>query len=465
MMNDVEIGLRFNSRASRRVLACLAVVACLFAAARVRARLSSGKQQQPCVADSHDAARLLETGGGAKPQTPPAATFGTRPVNVAPAPALIKIVTYNMRWRGGAELRAITKLLRDDPLIGGADIVGLQEVDRARKRSGNVNAARQMAEELGWNYAWAAPPADGTKRDDREAGEDETGVAILSPHPLTDVARLVLPNPGPDCRRRAAIGANVQIGRATVRVYSIHAETRIPVEQKIAQWRAVLDDLKSHPNARAVVLGDFNTIKGKDVAAARKLFTDANFTTPFSDDDTTWSTFMVALKLDWLWLRGLQAVDHGVRRTVTYSDHYPLWLTAKLADGVQSGAARVQDRAPTHSPGGNDMSRIAVRGLRSLPASLPTGNKPAIEVEIVSPNGWYVGGWFWVLWIGEIASRENVCAAGEVGAVKCFQFNAEDWGRLRQGDPLVLTWGESAQERDHTIPFAYLDKTQLDRKP
>jgi endonuclease/exonuclease/phosphatase family metal-dependent hydrolase len=329
MMKDDRTEMRLNSRASRRAIICLAVVACLFAAARVRARLSSDKRQQQCVADSHDAARLLETGSGAKPQTPPAATSATKLEIVAPAQ--IKIVTYNIRWRGGTELRAITKLLRDDPLIGGADIVGLQEVDRARKRSGNVNAARQMAEELGWNYAWAAPPSDGTKKDDREAGEDETGVALLSPHPLTDVTRLVLPNPGPYCRRRAAIGANVQIGRAIVRVYSVHAETRIPVEQKIAQWRAVLDDLKLHSaTTRAVVLGDFNTIKGKDVAAARKLFTDANFTTPFLDDDTTWSTFMVALKLDWLWLRGLDATNHGIRRTVTYSDHYPLWLTAKF---------------------------------------------------------------------------------------------------------------------------------------
>jgi endonuclease/exonuclease/phosphatase family metal-dependent hydrolase len=332
-MKDDEAGLKLNSRASRRAIICLAIVACLFAAARVRAHLSSDKQQQQCVADSHDAARLLETGSGAKPRTPPVATSATNPA-LAPAPAQIKIVTYNMRWRGGAELRAITKLLRDDPLIGGADIVGLQEVDRARKRSGNVNAARQMANELGWNYAWAAPPSDGTKRDDREAGEDETGVAILSPHQLTDITRLVLPNAGPDCRRRAAIGATVQIGKDAVRVYSVHAETRLPVEQKVAQWRAVLDDLKSHSStastARVVILGDFNTIKGKDVSAARKLFTEAGFTTPFPDDDTTWSTFMVALKLDWAWLRGLEATNHGIRRTITYSDHYPLWLTAKM---------------------------------------------------------------------------------------------------------------------------------------
>jgi endonuclease/exonuclease/phosphatase family metal-dependent hydrolase len=303
--------------ARRRLLASLAVVACLLFVAHERARLSSDKQQQ-CVADSHDAARLLETGRAAKVR------------ESAAAPTEIKIVSYNMRWRGGEELRAITKLLRDDPFIGGADIVGLQEVDRGRRRSGVVNAARQMAEELGLNYAWAAPPSEGTKHDDREAGEDETGVAILSPYPLTEITRLVLPNPGHDCQRRAAIGATVHIGKRDVRVYSVHAETRIAVERKVEQWRAILDDLKSHTNTtRVVVLGDFNTIKGKDVSAARKLFTEAGFSTPFPDDDMTWQTFMVALKLDWLWLRGLDATAHGIRRTVTYSDHYPLWTTAK----------------------------------------------------------------------------------------------------------------------------------------
>ena len=304
---------------ARRIVVCLAAVVCLLIFAHERARLSSDERQQ-CVADAAGAARLLETGSLARPRATP-----------APAPAEIKIVTYNMRWRGGEELRAITKLLRDDPSLGGADVIGLQEVDRGRKRSGSVDAARQMAEELGLNFAWAAAPNDGTKHDDREAGEDETGVAILSPHPMSDVVRLVLPHPGPNCQRRAAIGATARIGKTDVRVYSIHAETRIPVERKVEQWRAVLDDLKSHAKVeRAVVLGDFNTIKGKDVRAARKLFTDAGFATPFADDEMTWESFIVALKLDWLWLRGLQPTAHGISRNVTYSDHYPLWLKATL---------------------------------------------------------------------------------------------------------------------------------------
>jgi endonuclease/exonuclease/phosphatase family metal-dependent hydrolase len=306
---------------ARRITAGLAAAACLVAFAHARARLSSDEKQQQCVADSADAARLLETGNAPK----------ARGATTTPATAEIKIVTYNMRWRGGEELRAITRLLRDDPFLGGADIVGLQEVDRRRKRSGSVDAARQMAEELGLNFAWAAAPNDGTRRGDREAGEDETGVAILSPHPLSDVTRLVLPHPGPNCQRRAALGATVRIGDRSLRVYSVHAETRIPVGRKVEQWRAILDDLKSHAEvSRVVVLGDFNTIKEKDVNAARKLFTDAGFATPFGDDEMTWETFIVALKLDWLWLRGLQPTAHGIRRSVTYSDHFPLWLKAKI---------------------------------------------------------------------------------------------------------------------------------------
>jgi endonuclease/exonuclease/phosphatase family metal-dependent hydrolase len=321
MMTD-EAEMRSDSQdgrgARRSLLVCLAIIVSVLCVAVARARLSD--KQQQCVADSRDAARLLEAGNFAKAKTPDAAT-----------PAEIKIVSYNMRWRGGKDLDAITKLLRDDPLLGGADIVGLQEVDRNRKRSGSVDAARQMAQELGWNYIWAAPPSDGTKQGDREAGEDETGVAILSPHPLSDVTRLVLPYPGANCHRRAAIGATVQIGRASVRVYSVHGETRLVIERKVEQWQTILADTKAHPNvSRIVVLGDFNTIKEKDVKAARKLFNDAGFSTPFADDDMTWETFIVALKLDWLWLRNLDATAHGISRSVTYSDHYPLWATVKV---------------------------------------------------------------------------------------------------------------------------------------
>src|SRR4051812_14737133 len=148
---------------------------------------------------------LLETGKAARLR------------DVAASPASIKIISYNIRWRGGEDLRKLIELFKSDKEIGGASILGLQEVDRNRKRTANQNTARVMAEELGMYYAWAAPPPPPTKDKDNEPQEEETGVCILSAYPLTDVERILLPNEGPHGRRRAAIGATVQIGQRSVR--------------------------------------------------------------------------------------------------------------------------------------------------------------------------------------------------------------------------------------------------------
>lgn len=259
-------------------------------------------------------AELLETGQATKLQKP------TSP------PAPIKIISYNIRWRGGEDLRKLIELFKTDREIGGASIIGLQEVDRNKKRTDNVNTARQMAEELGMYYAWAAPPPPPLSKD-KKPQEEETGVAILSAYPLTEVKRLVLPNEGPGGRRRVALGASVKIGDSSVRVYSVHAEIRIPNERRLEQFKAVLDDLETHyaKIERVVVLGDFNTITAKDVGETTELFAAAKFSTPFTNNLTTWKTFLLELKLDWLWLRGLQATAFGIDKKVRLSDHWPLW--------------------------------------------------------------------------------------------------------------------------------------------
>jgi endonuclease/exonuclease/phosphatase family metal-dependent hydrolase len=272
---------------------------------------------------------LLETGRGTRLQEP------------AHAPSELKIVSYNMRWRSGEDLREIINLLRSDPEIGRAAIIGLQEADRNRKRSGNTNTARTIAEELGMFYAWAAPPL-AEKSKDRE---EETGVAILSPYPLTDVVRLVLPHPGPGGRRRAAIGASLRIGSHLIRVYSVHSETRTSTQKKLEQLQAVLDDLKNYTKVTgAVVLGDFNTLEGQAIENTTRLFTEAGFETPFPNSMKTWKTFILELKLDWLWLRGLRPSDYGVDRKVTYSDHFPLWVKVNLDGKAPPGKADITGR-------------------------------------------------------------------------------------------------------------------------
>jgi endonuclease/exonuclease/phosphatase family metal-dependent hydrolase len=289
---------------SRQINALLCV--CLLLSASVFSPSALMQAREP---------ELVETGSASKP----------RPV--AAVPATIKIVSYNIRWRGGEDLRELIELLRSDRELGQATIIGLQEVDRNKKRTGNTNTARQIAEGLGLHYAWAAPPAAPGK----EQQEEETGVAIFSVYPLTDVSRIVLPNEGPGGRRRVALGATVTIGPGTVRVYTMHAETRTTREKRLQQFQAVLDDLSRQAKTeRAIVVGDFNTITDEDVRATSELFTGARFQTPFPNTEPTWKTFILKLKLDWVWLRNLRPLDYGIDRKVGLSDHWPLWVNVRL---------------------------------------------------------------------------------------------------------------------------------------
>jgi endonuclease/exonuclease/phosphatase family metal-dependent hydrolase len=300
-----------RARAGRYAAVAAAVLCLAACAVWLRPHASDARADDTGAA----AAALLEVGGEApRGEKPP------------PEPAELKIVSYNIRYRAGDELKELVGLLKGDPEIGGAHVIGLQEVDRNKKRTGNANTARQLAEALGMRYAWAAPP------DADKDGEEETGVAVLSPYPLRDVTRLLLPHEGPGSRRRVALGATVRIGETDVRVYSVHAETRMALEKKVEHWRAVIEDLAHHKTvAHTIVLGDFNTIKGKDVRAARRLFAGEGFSTPHEDDRKTWRTFVVKLKLDWLWLRGLEPHACGIDKDVGLSDHWPLWATVKLA--------------------------------------------------------------------------------------------------------------------------------------
>jgi len=80
------------------------------------------------------------------------------------------------------------------------------------------------------------------------------------------------------------------------------------------------------------VLGDFNTWEGDAYDETTKLFTGAGFTTPFAEKDPTFRTkvlISIELKLDWIWLRGLQSGSYGIDRAIEVSDHWPLWTVVK----------------------------------------------------------------------------------------------------------------------------------------
>lgn len=276
-----------------------------------------------------DDAHLLESGKAERVQNPA-------------KPKEIKIVSYNIRWRTGEELQQIVRWLKETKDNPPAAIIGLQEVDRGKKRTAHINHAKKLANELGMHYAWAAPrSAKGNKQK-----EEETGVALLTVYPLTEITRLVLTNSGPGGRSRVALGATIKIEKISVRAYSVHGETRLPMTRKIDQLRIVMDDLAKFPKAdAAIVMGDFNIWELPAISDVRKLFTTAGFTTPVPDDEPTFRQpivmFTLKLKLDWLWVRGLTPQSYGIDRTMKVSDHYPVWTVVKLpADNLEPANAR-----------------------------------------------------------------------------------------------------------------------------
>jgi len=247
----------------------------------------------------------------------------------------IKVISYNIRWRSGNELQKMINHFQRDPEIGGASILGLQEVDRNKKRSGNKNTAAQIAEALGMHYAWAAPPSVKSEK------EETTGVSILSIFPLKDVRRLVLPHKGPGGRRRAALGATVKMGPQDIRVYSVHAETRMSEDRKLDQMKAVIDDLAGFDRKiPAIILGDLNTWEPAVEDKTFKLFVKEGFQTPFGSEPTFFARVLfvpIKLKLDWIWLRNLEVVSHGINREIKLSDHWPLFVVLRspvAADSV-----------------------------------------------------------------------------------------------------------------------------------
>lgn len=246
----------------------------------------------------------------------------------ASSPSQIKLLSYNIRWRSGDDLKTLIKLFQTDPDIGNAEILALQEVDRSKKRSGNNNTAKMIADELGMHYAWAAPPTA------KPTDEEETGVALLSVYPLSDVHRIVLPNKGPNGRSRVALGATVEIENHHWRVYSAHTETRIAISKKLEQFKAVLDDLAQFPaDMPAVIMGDLNTWEPAADEKTSKFFLGAGLKTPFGGEATFKRRVLfvpLELKLDWVWLRGLEASSCGIDRKVEVSDHFPLWTKIKF---------------------------------------------------------------------------------------------------------------------------------------
>jgi endonuclease/exonuclease/phosphatase family metal-dependent hydrolase len=225
-------------------------------------------------------------------------------------PAAIRVVSFNVKY--GRDVTGATALLGGDPRLKGADVIALQEMDD--------QGVECLARTLRLNYVYY--PASVHPADKRNFGN-----AILSPWPIEDDLKIVLPHHGRFRRQqRIAVAATVRVrGQTPVRVFSVHFETPFSLGDggKRDQARAVLESAKGH--ARVVVAGDFNS---RGLAA--DVFVPGGLTWLTRDVGHTISHF----SWDHILVRGLRLRDcASVGRAPNawkVSDHLPVWADLVL---------------------------------------------------------------------------------------------------------------------------------------
>ena len=237
----------------------------------------------------------------------------------APAPGALRVVTFNVKY--GRQAARAASLLRYDPRLANADVVMLQEMDEA--------STDLVARALSVNYVYY--PAVVHPASDRNFGN-----AILSPWPIRDDVKVLLPHRGRLRNSlRIAVGATIQPGGgAPVRVYSVHMETPAGISgsSRRDQAAAVLADARDHP--RVIVAGDFN-----DRGILREAFTADGFRWLTRGIGPTISRF----SWDHIAARGFRLRDCGSAGTIPtardVSDHRPVWAELVADDDASAVAA------------------------------------------------------------------------------------------------------------------------------
>ncbi|MGW7358816.1 endonuclease/exonuclease/phosphatase family protein [Streptomyces sp. NPDC054802] len=146
------------------------------------------------------------------------------------------------------------------------------------------------------------------------------GQAILSAAPMTDRVSVEYPDGGSEDRGYMAVTTTVD-GRP-VRVFNTHLAERRQEAVRAGQVDVLAAEVARHD--RAIVLGDFNAVPASpELAAMQALATETDPDCRPSPAGMCKTTTDWRSKFDYVFLRGVVPLDHGVHPT-PHSDHHLL---------------------------------------------------------------------------------------------------------------------------------------------
>ncbi|MEJ7617948.1 MAG: endonuclease/exonuclease/phosphatase family protein [Pyrinomonadaceae bacterium] len=173
----------------------------------------------------------------------------------------------------GRRLPGIIRALGEHPLIGASDLLLLTELDYGMARSDQRFVAREIAAELGMNYAFAPcylALNNGSGLESETAGVNAQalhGNALFSRYPMGEAHALALPN-GKDKMRgkekrlgsQRAVIADIHHPEGLFRAVSLHLDAHSTQRHRHRQMRLLLDHLDTlRPALPVVIGGDWNT--------------------------------------------------------------------------------------------------------------------------------------------------------------------------------------------------------------
>ncbi len=238
-------------------------------------------------------------------------------------PATVKILTYNVHSCIGTDRKLDIDRLAAAIAETGADIIGLQELDVGRQRTGGVDQAHAIASKLQMTAHFH--PA-------LHVREERYGDAVLTALPMRLVRAAALPSFG---EPRGALWVEIEAHGATLQLINTHLGLRR--RERLVQVEALLGaEWLAHPdyaNAHRLLIGDFNSIPSSP--AYRRLAAEiSDVQPPVSRHRATFPSRFPVFRLDHIFAsRGLTCVEAQVIETPLArraSDHLPLVATFAL---------------------------------------------------------------------------------------------------------------------------------------
>ena len=251
----------------------------------------------------------------------------------------LRVATFNIHH--GAGLDGVVDLERIAGVVEqtGAEVVGLQEVDRHwSARSDFVDQATWLAERLDMHLAYGA----NLDQDPLTVGAPrrQYGTAILSRYRLRDVRNTLLPRPEGG-EQRGLLEAGISVRGARVRVFNTHLQHTSQVE-RLAQIE-VIRSVLARTRESVVVLGDLNaTPDTPEIAAITEDLTDA-WVEAGEGDGFTYDAATPHARIDYVLTSANVVARSAVVVTTDAADHLPVVVDLALP---RSRVHRERDHRP-----------------------------------------------------------------------------------------------------------------------